>query len=140
MWSILSHTPKWLLPRAYTVLCIYNNCSSSHTDEEDFLEINGLLQNEQANCYKIGARLGLHQSLLDAIRAQTPDYAEAMNRIINNWLQKNYDIKKHGPPTWKMLADAVRAPNGGNNAALANEIARLHPATGQQVLVHYKCV
>ena len=77
--------------------------------------------------------LRLSQSTLDAVEAQTPDYAKAMNKIINYWLQRNYDIEKHGPPTWKMLADAVRAPNGGNNADLADKIEKLHPATGQQL-------
>ena len=108
----------------------YNNCSSSCTGEEDFHEIIALLQNEQEKFYKIGTWLRLPQSLLNTIRVQTPDYAEAMNRIINNWLIGNYDTEIHGPPTWKMLAEAVWAPNGGNNAALADEIARLHPATG----------
>ena len=79
----------------------------------------------------------LPQSLLDTIKVQTrEDYIEAQNKIINNWLQLNYDTKTHGPPTWKMLADAVRAPNGGNNAILADKIARLHPATGKQSAVN----
>ena len=76
-------------------------------------------------------RLNLPQSLLNIIRVQTQeDYAEAMNRIITNWLQQNYDTKKYGLPTWKMLADAVSAPTGGNNAKLADKIAELYPAKG----------
>ena len=74
----------------------------------------------------------LTQNLLDAIRVQTPDDAEAMLKIINKWLWWDYDTRTHGPPTWKMLADAVRARTGGNNANLADKIGRLHPATGQQ--------
>ena len=101
-----------------------------HTGEEDFFGIIKLLQKEQARCYEIGTWLRLPQSLLDTIRVQTPDHAEALNKIITNWLQQNYDTERHGPPTWKMLAEAVRAPNGGNKAILADEIARLHPATG----------
>ena len=109
----------------------HNNCSSSHTGEDDFFEIIELLQNEQARCYEIGTWLRLRQSLLKSIRAQTLlDYAEALNQIITNWLQRNYNTMKYGFPTWKMLAEAVKAPNGGNKATLADEIARLHPATG----------
>ena len=70
--------------------------------------------------------LKLSQGSLNAIKIETPDYAEAMGKIINSWLKRNYDTEKHGPPTWKMLADAVRAHNGGNNASLADKIARLH--------------
>ena len=74
--------------------------------------------------------LKLPRKLLDAIRDQKPKRTGAMNKIIKNWLQQNYNTRKYGPPTWKMLAEAVRAPNGGNDAELADEIARLHPATG----------
>ena len=74
--------------------------------------------------------LRLPPSLLESIKAQTKDYAGALNQVITNWLQRNYDTKKYGLPTWKMLAEAVRAPNGGNKAILADKIARLHPATG----------
>ena len=104
----------------------------SLTGDNNFSEIIQLLQNETAMCYRIGTWLNLPQSLQDTIRAETQDYAEAMNRIINSWLTRNYDTETHGPPTWKMLADAVRAPNGGCNAKLADEIAKLHPAEGQQ--------
>ena len=70
--------------------------------------------------------------MLNTIKVQTPDYGEAMNKIITNWLQQNYNTEKHGPPTWKMLADAVRAPTGGKNTKLAKKIAEDHPAKGQQ--------
>ena len=120
-----------ILSRTHALYSTHNNCSSSHTDKKDFFEIIKLLQDEKAMCYGIGTRLNLPESLLNTSRVRTRGgYAEAMNKIINNWLQRNYDTKKYGPPTWKMLADAVRAPNGGNNPTLADEIARLHPAKG----------
>ena len=50
-----------------------------------------------------------------------------MEKIILNWLRGNYDTEMHGPPTWEMLVEAVRAPNGGNNRALADKIAEAHP-------------
>ena len=118
-----------------THACVHmysTHAPSPPTDEKDFFEIITHLQNEVANCYKIGTWLRLPQGLLKTISVQTRDYAEAMNKIITNWLQQNYDTDVHGLPTWKMLADAVRAPTGGNNAKLANEIAKAHPAKGQQ--------
>ena len=99
---------------------------------KEFLEIIKLLKDEEARCYRIGMWLKLSQMLLDTIRHQTRDYADALVKIINQWLHQNYDTRTHGPPTWKMLADAVGAPTGGNNACLADKIARLHPAIGQQ--------
>ena len=43
------------------------------------------------------------------------------------WLKQNYDVYKFGPPTWKMLVDAVGKHAGGNNKALAKKIASKHP-------------
>ena len=54
-----------------------------------------------------------------------------------NWLRGNYDTEMHGPPTWKMLVEAVRAPTGGNNTALAKRIARDHPHTPRASPVSY---
>ena len=82
-----------------------------------------LLKDERANCYKIGTWLKLTYSTLELIRAESPDHATAMVEIILNWLRGNYNTEMHGPPTWKMLVDAVRAPTGGNNTALAEKIA-----------------
>ena len=50
-----------------------------------------------------------------------------MSRLLTEWLKKNYNVEKFGPPTWKMLVEAVAAPNGGNNRSLAEKIATLHP-------------
>ena len=40
------------------------------------------------------------------------------------WLHQMYDTKKHGPPTWEMLVEAVSKDIGGNNKALAKKLRR----------------
>ena len=60
-----------------------------------------------------------------------------MGRIISSWLKGNYDTEMHGPPTWKMLVEAVCASTGGNNRALAKRIAKDHPHTPQASPVSY---
>ena len=82
-----------------------------------------LLKDEKAKCYKIGTWLKLRPSTLELIRAESPDHTTAMVEIILNWLRGSYNTEMFGPPTWKMLAEAVRAPTGGNNTALAKMIA-----------------
>ena len=87
--------------------------------------------NETAYCYKIGTCLKFTQGQLDTIKTQSSDHGDAMGRIISSWLKGNHNVKMYGPPTWKMLVEAVRAPNGGNNNALANNIAKAHPRIPQ---------
>ena len=50
--------------------------------------------------------------------------------MVTDWLEKNYNVKKFGPPTWKSLVDAVGHPAGGANMALAEKIAKSHKAEG----------
>ena len=43
------------------------------------------------------------------------------------WLLQKYKVEKFGPPTWRMLVEAVDKKTGGNNHELAKEIASNHP-------------
>ena len=63
---------------------------------------------------------------------------KALRRIITEWLKCNYNIKKHGRPTWKVLADAVKT--GGNNTVLAEKIARDHPQATQPSEGNSMCI
>ena len=99
----------------------------STAKEKHYHEIIKLLKDVQARCYNIGTWLKLPPHLLETIEKEASDYATGMEKVISNWLNRNYDTKSHGPPTWKMLVEAVQAPNGGNNRALAEKIAKAHP-------------
>ena len=79
-----------------------------------------------AACYHIGTALGLKQDMLDTIKRESADQREAMTKIITNWLRKNYNVEKVGEPSWEALANAVGSPIGGNNKAVAMEIAQEH--------------
>lgn len=81
----------------------------------------------KAECYKIGALLHLSRGDLRAIERKNVDCAEAMMEIISNWLRWNYKWQRHGKPSWKLLVEAVANPMGGNNEALAMEIAKNYP-------------
>ena len=101
--------------------------SSQFTDIDDICDVEDLLQDELARCYNIGSRLRLRPSTIATIKKEASDLSDAMTMILTNWLQHNYNVERFGPPTWKALVEAVKAPNGGNNTALAEEIARKHP-------------
>ncbi len=95
-------------------------------DEDDLCDVLSYLEDVQAQCYKIGTALRLKQDTLDAIRQESTDHAEALTKIITNWLWKNYNFEKFGEPTWNSLAEAVERSTGGNNTALAMKIAADH--------------
>ncbi len=42
----------------------------------------------------------------------TKDVERCLQLVIGEWLKLNYNYKKHGMPSWKMLAKAVREVDG----------------------------
>lgn len=103
-------------------------------EEDDVFEILDLLQSIESRWYHIAKCLKLLPSVVDKIRLETSDHRKAMARIIDKWLQLDYDVKRHGPPTWRVLVEAVAAPEGGNDTVLAEQIARKHPVTGDTTM------
>lgn len=95
-------------------------------DEDDLGDILSYLKDAQARCYHIGSALGLKQDILDTIKQESTDHAEALTKIITNWLRKNYNFDRFGEPTWKRLAEAMNSSVGGGNTALAMEIVEDH--------------
>ena len=72
--------------------------------------------------------LGLLPSDQSTIKATHPGNPyDCLQAVVVKWLQKGYDYQRYGPPTWRMLVDAVGDPLGGNNNALAEAIADKHP-------------
>ena len=51
-----------------------------------------------------------------------------LSDVIENWLKRNYNTERFGPPTWRKLVEIVADPAAGNDRALAGKIARKHLA------------
>ena len=76
---------------------------------------------------------------LRSIREKYPaDNRQALSDTLELWLQQKYKVERFGPPTWRMLVEAVNQEGGGNNHELAKKIALEHPATGRQSISKYK--
>ena len=76
---------------------------------------------------QLSTMLGLEDSLLSRIEKDYPgDVERCLLESIKHWLQCNYDIEKHQPPSWRSLVAAVDHSAGGQNHALAIEIANNH--------------
>ena len=70
---------------------------------------------------------------LRKIRGEHSSESDALEDVLLLWLNREYDVKKHGPPTWRMLVEAVDRKSGGDNHELAKEIASNHPA-GREII------
>ena len=81
--------------------------------------------------YSLGRSLRLQIADLKAIRdaySSESDAEQALEDVLLLWLHQKYCIERFGPPTWRMLVEAVDKKSGGNNHDLAKEIASNHPA------------
>ena len=75
----------------------------------------------------VGEFLRLNPDLLATIKADHPtSVQQCLTEVLTQWLKKAYNTDRLGPPSWKLLVAAVAHPVGGNNRALAEQIARKH--------------
>ena len=77
----------------------------------------------------VGKALRLHPDLLKGIEADYSDVKSRLEGVLIEWLKKAYDTTRFGQPSWQLLVSAVAHPAGGNDRALAEEIARRHNGT-----------
>ena len=85
----------------------------------------------------LGRSLRLKTADLKLIQEAYPnesDTEQALNDTLELWLQQKYNVKRFGPPTWRMLVEAVNREAGGNNPELAKKIALKYPATGSYIM------
>jgi hypothetical protein len=78
----------------------------------------------------LGQWLRLSIDDLKAIREAYPLEStsdQALKDVLLLWLHQKYKVGRFGPPTWRMLVEAVDKETGGNNHELAKEIASNHP-------------
>ena len=85
----------------------------------------------QSLYFPLGQALRLADTDLREICDKYPNESDAelaLEKVLLLWLNKKYSEDTFGPPTWKMLVEAVDRRRGGNNHELAKEIASKHPA------------
>ena len=85
------------------------------------------LQPVESRFYEIGTMLNLKPDVLNEIcDLNTVSSSKRISKMITEWLNRNYDTKKFGLPTWKVLVTAVAKRSGGANEACARDIANKH--------------
>ena len=74
----------------------------------------------------IGLALRLHPDTLKTIKSDCQDSKSCLCEVLTEWLKKLYDTNRFGQPSWRLLVAAVGHPSGGNDRALAEQIAKRH--------------
>jgi hypothetical protein len=97
-------------------------------DEDDLSIIIKEIQPIESRYYNLGRSLNLKIADLRKVRDENLSETDALEDVLLLWLNKKYDEKKYGPPTWRMLVEAVNKRTGGDNHELAKQIALNHSA------------
>ncbi|KAL5486755.1 hypothetical protein EMCRGX_G019275 [Ephydatia muelleri] len=97
----------------------------SITAEDDLFDVYREVLDVAAVWRDIGLALRVRKPELDVIRESHPQSPkDCLKDVLSGWLQG-----RNGTPTWGALCEAVAEPAGGNNRALAEEIACKHKVT-----------
>ena len=103
-------------------------------DEEDLSTIIEEILPLESRYYNLGRSLNLKIADLRKIRDKHPSDSDGLEDVLLLWLNQKYNEKKYGPPTWRMLVEAVSKESGGDNHELAKKIAVNHPA-GRRLII-----
>ncbi len=103
-------------------------------DEDDLSKIIKEILPIESRYYNLGRSLNLKIPDLRRIRDENSRESDALEDVLLLWLNKKYDEKKYGPPTWRMLVEAVNEETGGDNHKLAEKIALNHQAGTSSLL------
>ena len=97
------------------------------TGEDDLADIMEEVFTIKSMYFALGRSLRLKSADLEAIHKKYESDADrALNDVLLLWLAQHYNVEKFGPPTWRMLVEAVDKKSGGNDHELAKEIASNH--------------
>ena len=100
-----------------------------YAEEDHLTDVMEEVLDIKSVCFALGRSLRLRNDDLEAIRKKyESDHERALNDVLLLWLKKEYDVESFGPPTWRMLVEAVNKRTGGNNYEMAKQIALNHPA------------
>ena len=104
---------------------------TAHSDLDDLFDVQKELIQVSAKWRSIGIALRLNPNILDGIETRySGDPPACLTSTLTEWLNKNYNVKRFGEPTWQAMVKAVGDPAGGANMALARDMARRHKAGG----------
>ena len=101
-------------------------CLINHTPlfsgEDDLVDVMEEVMDVTSSWKSLGLALRLKAAELDTISLKNhTDPTECLRDMLLAWLQQR--SSKFGPPSWRILCQAISKRAGGNNPALARKIA-----------------
>ena len=121
----LKQTKQFLV--SYYLLVFTNNIHCfRYIGIDDLFDVQSELQPVTDRWKHIGRALRLDPSQLKKIEKENRDLDDCLIEMLTLWLNKNYNTKRFGEPSWELLASAVKDRAGGNNAALAETITQTY--------------
>ena len=92
---------------------------------DEFYDVWERVKSLSPRWFFISGSLRLNPNTLALIEANNGSNCEkCLYEALTHWLNKNYDFIRFGHPSWRKLCLSVS--NGGQNKALAEEIANEH--------------
>ena len=108
------------------MLCLTNQIHFG-PGEDDLADVLDAVLDMAAEWKSLGAALRIRHGELEAFfKKNHTDPNGCLIDVLLAWLKLNYDTKKFGQPSWRVLCQAIQKPAGGNNPALARKIAEKH--------------
>ena len=102
-------------------------------DIDDLLEVKTELIDIAAKWNKFGEALNIKKATLDQIKQECgSDTEECLDQTLQVFLKMNYDTKKYGQPSWKLIVQALAHRGGGNNKDMALKVAGEHSTTKRE--------
>ena len=87
---------------------------TAHSDLDDLFDVQKELILVSAKWRSIGIALRLKPNVLDGIETRySGDPPACLTSTVTEWLNRNYNVKRFGEPTWQALVKAVGDPAGG---------------------------
>ena len=106
---------------------ICNNHTLLFSGEDDLMDVIEEVSAMTAKWKSLGLALRLKPAELDTISSMNhTDPTDCLRDMLLTWLRQCYDFKRFGPPSWRMLCQAISKPAGGKSPALAKKIAEHH--------------
>ena len=89
---------------------------------DDLIDVKVKVLPVAARWRDIGLVLGISDSKLETIKANTLAVKDRLTDMLRLWLKRAYNVEKYGEPSWQPLIEAVRSPAGGDSPALVDKI------------------
>ena len=128
------------LPQMQSRLCGARsqvNCCISLVGEEDLLDVLEEMMPVVNSWKAIGRGLRIDSGHLEMIQKDNHGNSkECLSEMLTCWLNRNYNVERFGEPTWRAVVKVLGRPAGGDNRALALNIAEQHPGNTQGVFVN----